>query len=86
MRAVILILIGLGLAWAYPKLKKQYQAHKTPLIVDTVQKVDEPHKNEICCDPIKPSGPGDAWLPRVKQLEKQLEQFRTQNPNHKSQN
>ena len=82
MRAVILILIGLGLAWAYPKLKKQYQAHKTPLIVDTVQKVDEPHKIEFV--PIKLPGPGDHLLPRVKQLEKQLEQFK--NPSPKSQN
>ena len=80
MRVARLILLCLGLAWAYPKLKKQYEAHKTPPSIDMVQKVDEPHKNEICCGPIKPSGPGDAWLPRVKQLEKQLEQFRTPNP------
>ena len=82
MRAVLLVLIGLGLAWAFPKLKRQYQAHKTIPIVDTGKKVDG--RPVVGINFIKPPGPGDAWLPKVKQLEKQLEQFK--NPSPKSQN
>jgi hypothetical protein len=78
---VIGAIIAAAVTWGLPTIRARFASKPSvALAPDTAQATPQSQMTQA---PRAPGGPGDRWLPLVRQLEEQLRQFKNTNQKKK---